>query len=213
MFRARIERTLGRVGRGLVLLAAVALLGTSCTVRYIYLKPDYERNEKDRVKRIVVLLRPGRQMRPPGAQAVIPVVAREYVSVQRDYILFPEKSVKGAAPEVKAVCAANEKLNGVLFLNILEVAEQSGRVELEVGATLEDCREPHGVVWKGIARNRYDSADPDLKTVIESYGNRLGKDVLPYAAPAYLLVRALLEELPNPRLTEDEKLEKIEVME
>ena len=210
--RKYAKRTMAIRWAGAFLLVGFFSTG-ACIVRQVYLKPGYETNERERVKRIVLVLRHAKRAQPPGVVAVVPVVAREFISVQRDYILYPGEPVASANLAVADICASNKKLNGVLLLEVLQARENEGNVDLEVAAALEDCRAPYSTIWKALARSTYTSEDPDLRTVIASYANRLGPAVRPFAAPAYLLVRRLLEELPSPTLSDDEKLEKIDVME
>ena len=214
---------------GVLIAFLLAVFPGACTIQSVYLKPGYEKAGNRNVKRIVVFLKQHALALPPGATAVVPVVANEFVSVQRDYIVYPLNSMKPGSAAPEEICAANTKLDGVLFLDIRRVrergtfwyqwlrpwrrADREGNVELEVAAALRECRAPHAVVWQALANSTYVSNDEDLRSVTESYVNRLGPHVRPFAAPAYQLVRRLLEELPSPMLSDEEKLEKIDVME
>ena len=67
------------------------------------------------------------------------------------------------------------------------------------------------VVVDAEAAAEVDPRDPDLQELSGSYVTALGEQARLYAAPAFVLLQALVEALPNPTLTEDEELQKIEL--
>lgn len=193
------------------LVALLPVLFSGCVIQHSYLRPGYAEHDAAVLKRIVVVMSESKQPLDRGLGKLLPVVAREYLSVQKDYIVFP--TAIDQTGQTASICKGNPKLNGVLFLSVRHVERSERSVTLGLGGELHTCEEPRVVVWRVHAKDTQSSDDPDLKTVAESYSNRLGAEVKPYAVPVYLTLRRLLEELPNPTLTEDEKLEKIELME
>ncbi len=58
---------------------------------------------------------------------------------------------------------------------------------------------------------RWPQRDEGVKEITADYGKELGPDVASYAGPTFHLLKALVDQMPDPVLTEDDKDEKIEL--
>ncbi|MCB1314722.1 MAG: MXAN_6521/LA_1396 family lipoprotein [Leptospiraceae bacterium] len=201
------DRRLLRASASALLL--ITLL-SGCTVKYTYLKPGYEQNDLDRVKRLVLTIQPN----PSGTDAaddLILGVAREFISHHREFIIYTTR-VESPDADWQALCAsADARPDAVLRQKVARIdhTSNSETTELEIHATMQDCRNGD-LLWEARAANSYDSNDADLRTTIESYTRRYGEEARPYVSAAYLLLRQLFDELPEPALNDEEILEKIE---
>ncbi|MEQ9363016.1 MAG: MXAN_6521/LA_1396 family lipoprotein [Leptospirales bacterium] len=113
------------------------------------------------------------------------------------------------------LCTADydgKKPHGVLISQFqrLEVDAARNTVALRVEARLVDC-ETGLLVWRAVGENTYASNDADLEQTIRGYANRYGEETRPYVAGFFLLTRKLFDSMPNPNLSEDDIIEKIEI--
>lgn len=210
----------------LTLLGLLALLGiSSCTVKYTYTKPDYDTVEKQRLKKVVLVQafepssgdasnEAGKQaaMNPaPNAEkktALFALVAREFITHHHEYIVLRPTSGTPLA-SAASYCAADRRLDGVIFSRIKRWDEGHSSVTLEVQSTLYDCSSG-ARVWEALGRNTFDSEDSSLTVLIGSYTKRVGPEIRASVAPVYLLVRKLFASLPDPALTSADVDAKIE---
>lgn len=204
--------------RAVLVTALLCALALSCTVKYSYLKPNYQQQEKLRLKRIALAAEPFTDTNAKINELVL-MILREFVSVQRDYIIYPLPKTARENPAVEDYCTANPKLNGIVMNRVRVLKKKNGDVRLGIQAVLYECEIKDGKVkdvikvWETYGESSYESEDSGLKTAINSYTNRVGKEVRYLVAPVYLLIRAIYEDFPSPLLTDAEKLEKIDVME
>ena len=203
-FRSRLARVVF-----IMTLPAAAWISTVCSsVDFAYLKPQYEQKEKHSLKRIVLAMDPSSFTNERVGKLVL-AVSRDYLSVQRDYIIYPTPKTSRAAPPWPDYCAANRKINGVLRHKVRLLRHYGDSTDFGVQVTLFDCKSGDRI-WDSYGEDDYASNDPDLKTVISSYANRVSPEYRYLIGPTYLLVREIFESLPNPVLTEKEKEEKID---
>jgi len=201
---------------------AVLLAGTGCaTVRASRIRPDYEQVDRQKTKRLVVVVEP----LPEGKQKVgelWSVIARRYINQKRQFIAKESRALSGdggsgtggisggpagTAFDAKGQCG--EGIEGVLWLKPRIEAKGEG-FEEQVNAVLLRCTDGQEV-WSAEAGGSWRSRDEGLKAVTEAYVQELGPEVEPYVPPTLNLLRPLLDTLPDPVLTEDDKTEKIEL--
>lgn len=200
-----MRRTLGRQA---VVALALALSTGCAVVKMTRLRPDYEAVDRQRVKRLVVVTQP----LPEGKQAVGELwsqLARKYVNLKRDFIVKENRAVEGTAFDAKAQCAQGEALEGVLWLKP-DVQRKGNGVEASVNARLFRCSDGEEV-WAADGGGSWSSADPKMAEVTAYYVNALGAEVEPYVAPSQHLLAAVLDTLPQPVLTEEDKDEKVTI--
>lgn len=164
-------------------------------------------------------------------------VVREFVSHHHEYILLGGEvlpadsfddlpaedralpgrtaSIGGANPgaAIQKICQSDydgKRAHGVLLSQFQQLAATDDAVLMQVEARLIDC-ETGLLVWRALGANTYTSNDPDLEQTIRGYSNRYGEQVKPYVAGSFLLARKLFESMPDPTLTEDDIIEKIEI--
>lgn len=186
----------------------LALLAGCATVKQSRVRPDYEQVDRQRVKRLVVVTQP----LPDGQQAVgelWSLIARQYANQNRDYLVKqnlarPERPEPGS---LQALCT--EGIEGVLWLDP-QVRQVGGGAEVAVRAQLLRCVDGEEV-WSAEAAGSWDSEDAKFRERTAQYAQQLGPEVAPYVVPSYKLLQATLGTLPNPRLSEQDIEEKIEL--
>lgn len=230
-------RPLARALAGLALIAGIA----SCTVSESYIVRSYEFDEGRRVKRIVqaTLAAPAVSSAPDAAVfEMFQGVAREFISHHHEYIVLggealpadafadipdglpgattiaerpPKRAFPGAA--VDRICQADydgKATHGVLLSQFQRLDLAGNSVQLQVESRLIDC-ETGLLVWRAVGANSYATEDGDLEQTIRGYANRYGEGTRPYVAGFFLLARKLFESMPDPTLSEDDIIEKIEI--
>jgi probable lipoprotein (TIGR04455 family) len=195
---------MSRPSRSLGLLLATALGGCS-TVKMHRVRPDYDQVDKTRTKRLVLITQP----LPDGKSAVgelFSLVARRYVNQKRNF-LVKHQLAQAEPPQRSSVCT--EGLEGLLWLSPT-LTRQATRIMAALSARLLRCSDGQEV-WAAEASGWFDSNEPRLSQVTADYSAELGAEVAPYVAPAFNLLRPMLDTLPDPVLTELEVDEKIEL--
>ena len=186
-------------------LVLTLMLATACSaVRNVHVRPDYEQVDRTQTLRLAVVTAP----LPDGDEQLGLLwseIARRYVNDKRDFIA----SVQRAADELpQDVC--EPPLEGVLHLEP-SVSLKGNGVEAEVSASLFRCSDRE-VIWSAEGGGSWKSDDDLFTDTIATYVERYGEGVEPYVAPSFRLLRAVLDTLPRPEITDDDAvMEKIEL--
>ena len=83
-------------------------------------------------------------------------------------------------------------------------------IDLEITGELRRCSDK-SVVWSATARASGKSQNRSLKNLVRNYVEKHGNEAEVYAAPAFNILKDIVEAMPNPELTEDELMEKIDL--
>ena len=198
---------------GPVLLAVVALSTGCATVKTSWVEPDYAQTDRTQVKRLVVLTTP----LPDGSQHVADLfdqIARRYVNLHFNYLA--KATAYGPAPEGKYAPATlchsmqEDHIEGVLWLS--PTAKRDGGDVVEaVDAKLLRCSDAKAI-WSAQANGTWASEDGTIKDEVEQYQHEIDPSVGPYVAPTFRLLKAALDTLPNPTLTDSDTDEKVELV-
>jgi probable lipoprotein (TIGR04455 family) len=189
-----------------VAASAIAALGGCSVVKAARIREDWERVDRQRVKRLLVITQP----LPDGNEKVGEMwsaIAARHVDLKRDFII-KEKVSRGGAPTVEARTLCAEGIEGVLWL-VPDVRRAGGGVEAAVEGRLLRCSDGEEV-WSARAAGSWSSQEAGLRQTIQDYAAQFGAEVEPYVAASYHLLRATLDTLPNPVLTEEDQSDKIE---
>jgi len=186
-----------------VLTAALAVALVSCgAIRKVELRPDYETVDRTKTLRITVVAAPLPDGNAAAGQAFARI-ARKFVHQKRDFITLAELS--GAEVPAEACAAPAE---GVLHLQPTLVKKSDG-FEVSLAARLYRCVDGE-TVWRAEAGGSFPSVNADLQSTVDNLVGELGEEARPYVAPAYLLMREVVEVLPKPTLPPEAIDEKIE---
>lgn len=200
--------------RGAALLAAMIAVSGCATVRSSRIAPDYAQVDQHRTKRLVVVTAPN-----PGEAEKLgelwSLLARRYTNQHRDFLVkenrpAPEGVTAAAIArfEPQSLCA--EGLEGVLWLRPTEWKDEGENLRASLVARLVGCPDGHEV-WSAEAGGSWKKQDAQLEAFTAEYVDELGEDVAPYVAPSFRLLKATLDTLPNPTLTDEDIDEKIEL--
>ena len=189
-----------------LLLAPCALVLGCSVVKHTRTRDDWASVDANRVKRLVIATSP----LPDGNEKVGQLwsrIAKRYTNQKRDFLAKEE--VATGTLEPKSLC--KEGIEGVLWLQP-NVSHKGSGLEAAVKAQLLRCVDGE-TVWETDAAGSWDSVDPVLQSTTQEYASEFGAEVEPYVAPTFHLLKATLDTLPNPVLTEADKDERIELME
>lgn len=193
-------------------LVLLPLLACSA-VKMQRVREDYASEDRQKTKRLLISVAPA----PAGDEKVRELwrlLARRYVNQKRDFLVRerPEETLeaeRAAGFDPLSLCQSSENLEGVLHLEP-SVKREGGGVEGSVLGRLLRCRDG-AEVWAALAEASYESKDKDFTSLTEQYVEELGADVEPYVAPSFRLLKAALDTLPEPVLSEEDIDEKIEL--
>jgi probable lipoprotein (TIGR04455 family) len=192
----------------LALALGLAVLTGCSTVKNSFTRPDYVQVDQQRVKRLVVVTQP----LPDGQQAVgelWSLIARQYVNQNRDFLAKQNLARPEPADEAALQTLCTEGIEGVLLL-APRVKRISDGVDAAVRARLMRCADGEDV-WSAEAAGSWDSRDEKFRERTAQYVQQFGPEVEPYVVPSYKLLQATLDTLPNPRLSEQDIDEKIDL--
>jgi len=181
----------------------VMLVSFACTsVRQRFVVEGYKKNPGQMIKRIVIISGPFPQNR--DLAGLISAMTRDLIKANRNYLVF------GTAATEREVAEACKTLDGVLRMSVNRADAAGGRIDLEITGELRRCSDK-SVVWNATGRASGKSRSRSLKNLIQSYVEKYGGLAEVYAAPAYNILQDIVETMPNPELTEDELMEKIDL--
>lgn len=192
-----------------VLLSFVLALCAACSVvKHTRTREDWPTVDANRVKRLLIVTSPF----PDGQEKVGQLwsrIAKRYTNQKRDFLAKEDVALATLEGGAKAQC--KEGIEGVIHL-APNLEKKGGGVEASVKAQLVRCVDGE-VVWETDSAGSWDSVDPVLQSTTQQYASEIGPEVEPYVAPSFHLLKATLDTLPNPVLTEADKDERIELME
>jgi probable lipoprotein (TIGR04455 family) len=192
----RRPRILSIIGL-LVLLSALA-----CSSVYNNRTLTGYRKGADMVKRIHITTRPVAGVKRLGPLSS--AIATDVVRTNRNYLVY---SAGSSSLEIEKLC---DKNRGVLEFQIDSVERKGEKVAMTVTGRLFRCMDKK-VVWEASARRREKIGDPSLENLAKIYGQVYGDTARIYSAPLFNIIEDLVSVMPNPDLSEEEIMEKIEL--
>jgi probable lipoprotein (TIGR04455 family) len=182
---------------------SMMLVSFACTsVRHRFVVEGYQKNPGQMVKRIVMVSDPFPQNR--DLAELIGAMTRDLIKTSKNYLVY------GTASTEREVAEACKTLDGVLKISVNRADAAGGRIDFEITGELRRCSDK-SAVWNATARASGNSRNRSLKNLVQNYVEKYGDLAEVYAAPAYNILQDLVETMPNPELTEDELMEKIDI--
>jgi len=194
-------------------LVFLTLLASACAgpLGATYLAPGYLPTAPEAVKHVMVVAWAAPSEAPLAD--MLAVLGADVIKLRRDYLVYGsapviqnplEKCKERLAPENDAT------MQGVLALRLLENTALQNDVTLALALELYRCADG-ALLWRGEAKTTTASNDPNLVETVKGYQGRFGTAAEATAAPAFIAIKALVEALPNPVLSDDEVGVKIEL--
>jgi probable lipoprotein (TIGR04455 family) len=187
----------------LALLLGGSLLGCS-PIKSQFLRGDYDKVDKFKVKRLRVTLAPLPLQRADLGKLWRDIV-ETHISQKKNYILKSVVALK-AKGELKAHCVKG--VEGWLHFKPLLV-QKGNQVAVAVEATMWRCYDGKKV-WSTSGGGSWASVDKELTAMTASYAKKYGKAIKAFVAPSARLLFPVIENLPNPKLNEQDLIEKIQ---
>lgn len=196
-----------RFNKFLGLWAVVGVLG--CAVQQQYLAPTYKEDERQRVKRVALLVDDAQKI--AKLDRLFLDMAREHVSHKKEYILYPlEKEVVDVQKtSLLKICKSQSQLDGLLVHHWEKFSPHPKRLKLQMRIELIDCKNLK-TVWKAVYGDSYETFDPGLAPLVRSWESKVGQDISEYVGPFYHFLDDLYFSLPDPVLSEQDITEKVE---
>jgi probable lipoprotein (TIGR04455 family) len=182
---------------------SLALLSFACTsVRRQYILKNYTKNPGQMVKRIVIISKPSPQEK--DLAGLVSAMTRDLIKTNRNYLVY------GTLSTDREVAEACKTRDGVLKMWVGRADAVGEHIDLEITGELRRCSD-NAVIWSATARNSGKSRNRSLKNLVQSYVEEYGNQAEVYAAPVFNIIEDIVETMPNPELTEDELMEKIDL--
>ena len=184
-------------------LISVMLVSIACTsIRHRFIVEGYKKNPGQMIKRIVIISKP-----PPqngDLAGLISAMTRDLIRTNRNYLVYGTVSTEREVAEACKTC------DGVLKMSMGRADAVGEYIDLEITGELRRCSDK-SVVWSATARASGKSRNRSLKNLVRNYVEEHGNLAEVYAAPAFKIIEDIVEAMPNPDLTEDELIEKIDL--
>jgi len=184
-------------------VVSTILLSFACTsVHRRFMVEGYQKNPGRMIKRIVIISRT-----PPPHQdlaSLISAITRDLIRTNRNYLVY------GTVSTEREVAEACKTRDGVLRMALERADAKGEHIDLQITGELRRCSDK-SVVWSATARASGKSRNRSLKNLVQNYVEEHGNLAELYAAPAFNIIEDIVETMPNPELTEDELMEKIDL--
>ncbi len=180
----------------LVLLAVAAV---SCSaVREAYRLDGYIPSGDGSVKQIAV--RAWGPIAIPALGATLALMTARLVNQYTNYLVHSQDVLARGWSE------ACVEMQGVLVVRALGVASGPSETTLDLSLELFRCADG-ALLWRTAGAGSHNPADEDLQNLTTAYVNDVGDEARSYAAPAFVLIKDLIEALPNPPPLTDEEID------
>jgi probable lipoprotein (TIGR04455 family) len=182
---------------------SITLVSFACTsVHHRFMVKGYHKNPGQMIKRIVVISEPFAQNQ--DLTRLVSAMTRDLIRTNRNYLVYGILSTEQEVAEACKTC------DGILKMSVGRADAVGEYIDLEITGELRRCSNK-SVVWSATARASGKSRNRSLENLVQNYIEKHGHQAEVYAAPAFNVIEDLVEAMPNPDLTEDELMEKIEI--
>lgn len=186
-------------------LAALVLSSNACShLSSQYVMPGYGAGDSQAIKHITIAA--WAPDNAPQLAMVLAQVAQDLIKLRKNYL------VHGAGPWILGAepgCA--EGVDGVVLLRVMDAQMKAPQdVKLHGALSLLRCRDG-AEIFRSEGHVTTAINDKSLADLTATYKAQLGDAASRWAAPAFALVQALADPLPDPHLTDHDIEEKIEL--
>jgi probable lipoprotein (TIGR04455 family) len=185
-------------------LAAVVLCGgMACShVKHTYVSAGYNPASSQAVKKIAVATWAWPEQ--SGYAGVLAAVVRDVVKLRSNYLLY------SAAPAVHVFTeACSSSVQGVLWVRAQEVLPGPQHTQVKLFLELYAC-DTGALLWRTQASREVSVHQPHLKNMVQQYVDECGPQASQVAAAFFVLIQEAVRVLPNPVLSDEDMMEKIE---
>jgi len=198
----------------LLLLLLVPLLASACgsPLKLAYGLRGYGPSGPDTIKHVALLA-----WAPTDTPKLAELLARETADVlrlRRNYLVHavaPMRQSWAEACRIEATASGPAlELQGVIAVRLLDAVMSEGKVAMTLSMELYRCADG-ALVSRSEAKEASDPAEADLQLLVSGYVAEFGALAEQHAAAAFILIKTLVDALPNPVLTDDEIEQKIEL--
>ena len=204
-------KTIHRALQGPLLLIITAMFGTACgsAVEMQHLHPGYGAPKSEQIKRIA--LQAWTPASPAGLAQLTSDIATDFINLKRNHLVYESgPSTEGWSKACST--DSDNKVEGVLEVRILDFENDKDDEEiwLHIAVSFYRCSDA-ALLWWVDADDWYDTDNEDLAELERVYGKRYGSIADTFATPIFEIIKEALESFPNPELTDDEVMERIEI--
>jgi probable lipoprotein (TIGR04455 family) len=194
----------GAYKRALFVTLAGWLAGGCSHLSAQYVMPGYAASNPSAIKHVTIAAWAPDDA--PQLAVVMAQVAQDLIKLRKNYLVHGTGSwTLGAEP----ACA--EGVDGVLLLRVMDAHAVAPKdMQLHGALSLLRCRDG-AEVFRSEGQVTTATNDKSLADLTSTYRAQLGDGASLWAAPAFALVQALADPLPDPHLTDQDIEEKIEL--
>ncbi len=189
------------------IIILVVLVWACSSVQSLYIQDGYNENPGGMIKRVILLAG------APGEYSnIVPLminIAADVLELKKNYLVYKSGSFKNTwnreCGKINGI-----KLDGAILFTLEHIEASEGIVNIMIKGEIFRCG-IDDLLWNATAGDEVNSINEDLLNLTMVYKEKFGDVADVYAAPIFTLVQDLVKTMPDPVLTEDEEMEKIEL--
>lgn len=176
---------------------------TGCSsVKSGFLKKGYMKNRVKMIKNVVIVTKS--VSKNPGIAELVSNIASDIIKSQKNYIVHGFRKMDSKwLDECK-------NIEGVIVFSIKDIKTFEKSVFLDITGKLFGCKSGE-LFWSSNGADEHPYKNSKLKHLTESYRDKYKETADKFAAPLFSILQDMIDTMPNPELTDDEIMEKIEM--
>ncbi len=193
----------------LLMILLSAVMFNCSTVNTLYIKNGYMDKPDKMIKRVIVVVDSSKEC--SEIRPLMLNIVKDVLELKKNYLVY--KSSTENMPDI--ICGeinkeSNIKIDGAIKFTLDYARVKDDIVDICIKGNLLQCS-IEGPQWNAIADDECRSGNDDLRNLTAVYREKYGSIAEIYAAPVFTLIQDLVKTMPNPILSDDEEMEKIEL--
>ena len=185
------------------IILLILLTATGCSsVKSGFLKEGYIKNRVKMIKNVVIVTKP--VPKNPGMAELVSNIASDIIKSQKNYIVHGFRKMGSKWPDE---C---KNIEGVIVFSLKDIKTFNESVFLDITGKLFGCRSGN-LLWSSNGADEQTYKNSKLKHLTESYSVKYKETADKFAAPLFRILQDMIDTMPNPELTDDEIMKKIEI--
>ncbi len=193
----------------LLMILLSAVMFNCSTVNTLYIKNGYLDKPDKMIKRVIVVVDSSKKY--SGIRPLMLNIVKDVLELKKNYLVY--KSSAENMPDI--ICGETNKdsdikIDGAIKFTLDYARVMDDIVDICIKGNLLQCN-IEGSQWNAIADDECLSDNEDLRNLTAVYKEKYGSIADVYAAPVFTLIQDLVKTMPDPVLSDDEEMEKIEL--
>lgn len=184
-----------------LIITGLFLFGCSST-KNIYFNEKYKSSPKSLVKKISIVVKS--RDADTKLASLVAKVSSDVIKLNRNYLVY---SYLGSNDDWSKLC---EKREGIIYFEIEKASYGNGKAYMKIYSAVQKCAGKE-LVWSAVAELERDSLDKNLENMRKTYSEKYGDCSEKFTAVVFPLIQDIVDAMPQPILSDEEIMKKIEL--